>query len=292
MSTGLGRGLGSLIPKKINRTASVKNDVALSNTVDEKDKILHIKVKDLEVNPMQPRRQFIDSKIDELVESIRMYGVIQPLIVSKAGDGYELIAGERRLRAAKIAKMEKIPVIIRDVDKQEKLEVALIENIQRENLNPMDLAMAYRQLIDEFGLKQEEVAKRVGRSRPVITNALRLFSLPEEVRLALIEGKIVEGHALLIVGLDTEEKQMTLFRKILHNKLSVGRASRDVRRMGGTKEARIKINYADKDKEFILREFFGSKAEIRRRGVGGQIIIDFYSNSELDQMVDKIRKKG
>ena len=168
-----------------------------------------------------------------------------------------------------------MPVIVRDADEQEKLELALIENIQRENLNAIELAKAYRQLIDEFNLSQEEMAKRVSKARPSITNTLRLLSLPDEIQVAIIEGKITEGHAKYLMGLEDEDKQMMIFRKILHNNLTITDTSKEVRRIGGTKAARIKINYADKDKEFALREYFGTRAEIKRKGKGGQIIIFF-----------------
>lgn len=292
MSNGLGRGLSSLIPKKINKTAINKSDVADGVVSDvDKDRILQVEADKIAINPMQPRKQFSDYHMDELVNSVKEYGIIQPLIVSVSSDGdYELIAGERRLRASKIAGLEKVPVIVRDVNSQEKLEVALIENIQRKDLNSIELAGAYRKLTDEFDLTQEEVADRVGKSRSVITNTLRMLNLPEEIQLALIGGKITEGHAKYLVGIDTEAKQMNLFRKIVHNSLSVSDTDKESKRMGGTKAARIKINYADKDKEFALREFFGAKAEIKRKGRGGQIIIDFYSDEELEEMINKVRK--
>lgn len=290
MSNGLGRGLSSLIPKKINKTTD-RDDVAAGVASGaDKDKILQVDLENITINPMQPRRQFSDHQMDELAESIREYGIIQPLIANVSSDGaYELIAGERRLRAAKIIGLDKVPVIVRDAGKQEKLEVALIENIQRENLNSIELAKAYSKLIDEFNLTQEDVAKRVGKSRPVVANTLRMLNLPGEIQLALISGKITEGHAVYLLGLDTEAKQMNLFRKITRNDLSVSDTNKESKRMGGTKAARIKINYADKDKEFALREFFSARVEIKRKGKGGQIIIDFFSDEELEEMVEKVR---
>ncbi|MEA3463960.1 MAG: ParB/RepB/Spo0J family partition protein [Patescibacteria group bacterium] len=290
MSNGLGRGLSSLIPKKINKTTD-RDDVAAGVASGaDKDKILQVDLENITINPMQPRRQFSDHQMDELAESIREYGIIQPLIANVSSDGaYELIAGERRLRAAKIIGLDKVPVIVRDAGKQEKLEVALIENIQRENLNSIELAKAYSKLIDEFNLTQEDVAKRVGKSRPVVANTLRMLNLPGEIQLALISGKITEGHAVYLLGLDTEAKQMNLFRKITRNDLSVSDTNKESKRMGGTKAARIKINYTDKDKEFALREFFSARVEIKRKGKGGQIIIDFFSDEELEEMVEKVR---
>jgi ParB family chromosome partitioning protein len=301
MSNGLGRGLSSLIPPKVKKEAAMSNGEAVVNvsSKEDKDKVLQIDLDKINFNPMQPRKRFTDYRMEELMESIRRYGIIQPLIVSRvdgnlpsaeASEGkFELIAGERRLRAAKALNLEKVPVIVRDTSEQDKLEVALVENLQREDLNPVETALAYRKLIDEFNLSQEEVAKRVGRSRPSVSNTLRVLNLPEEIQLALIEGRITEGHAKILTGLESEEKQMVLFRKMLNTGMSVNDATQEARRMGGTKQARVKINYADKDKEFAFREFFKSKVEIKRKGKGGQIIIDFYSDEELEEMTKKIK---
>jgi ParB family chromosome partitioning protein len=291
MSNGLGRGLSSLIPQKVNKEAETSSGEAVVDVLskDDKGKVLQIEPDKISINPMQPRKSFAGHQMDELVESIKRYGIIQPLIVNQKDGEFELIAGERRLRAAKIIGLEKVPVIIRDTGSQEKLEVALIENLQREDLNPIETALAYRKLIDEFNLSQEEVAKRVGKSRPSVTNTLRILNLPEEIQNALIEGKISEGHAKILVGLDGETKQMALFRKILNAGISVDDAMLEARRMGGTKQARVKINYADKDKEFAFREYFGTKVEIKRRRKGGQIIIDFYSDEELGEMTEKVK---
>lgn len=293
MSNGLGRGLSSLIPQKVNKETITASGEAVINVLskDDKNKILQISPEKIRVNPHQPRSRFADHQMDELADSIRQYGVIQPLIVSQTGGEYELIAGERRLRAAKIIGLEKIPIIIRDAGAQEKLEVALIENLQRENLNSVETALAYRKLIDEFNLIQEDVAKRVGKSRSSIANTLRILNLPEEIKLALMEGRITEGHAKLLIGFDTEVKQLALFRKILHTDMPINEAMQEARRMGGTKQARVKINYADKDKEFAFRQFFGTKVEIKRSGKGGQVIIDFFSDEELNEMANKLENK-
>lgn len=286
-NSGLGRGLGSLIPDK--KSKKEPEHIGSMLRVNDKNKILEVELEKIKVNPMQPRKKFTDTQLDELVDSIKEYGVIQPLVVSREGGDYELIAGERRFRASEKAGLKKVPVIVREVDDQEKLEVAIIENVQRENLNPIDLATAYRKMTDKFGMSQEEVAKKVGKSRPAVANTLRFLKLPEEIQLALIDGKISEGHGKYLAGIESEDKQMTLFRKIVRNQLSVADTSRVVRKLGGTKEARIKINYKDKDKEFALREFFGSKAEIRRKKKGGQITIDFFSDEELDEIIKKVK---
>lgn len=292
MSNSLGRGLSSLIPQKVNKVATTSAGDAVINVVSEADKgkVLQLEPGQIALNPMQPRKNFNEHQLNELVESIKQYGIIQPLIVTqKDSQQYELIAGERRLRAAKSLGLLTVPAIIRQADEQEKLELALVENLQREDLNAIETAVAYRQLIDEFNLSQDELALRVGRSRPVITNTLRFLNLPEEIQGALIEGKITEGHAKIITGLESEIQQLALYRKILLNKMNVEESLKETRNMGGTKQARIKINYADKDKEFAFRQFFGTKAEVKRKGRGGQVIIYFYSDEELGEMVNKIK---
>ncbi len=291
MANGLGRGLSSLIPQKVNKGGEASGEAVVDLTSDaDKDKILKVAPDKIKVNPLQPRHEFNDAKLDELVESVREYGIIQPMIVTAVGGNYELIAGERRLRAAKRLKLKTVPVIVREAGEQEKLEVSLIENLQRQDLNAIETALAYRKLVDEFNLTQEVVAKRVGISRSGVTNTLRLLNLPEDLQAALIEGRISEGHAKLIAGLDDEDRQMSLYHKIVQKKLSVHAAVNEARKMGGTKKARIKINYGDKDKEFALREFFGTKVEIKRKGRGGQILIDFYSDEELNEMIGKVKK--
>lgn len=285
-TNGLGRGLSSLIPPKTSATIKASPLIVGEN----KDKVLHLELAQIKVNPFQPRKHFGDGDLEELINSIKEFGIVQPLIVSQTKDGFELIAGERRLRAATKLGLPNVPVIVRDANEQEKLEIALIENIQREQLNPIDTAAGYRRLMDEFNLTQEEVAKKVSKSRPAIANTLRLLNLPDEIQAALVEGKITEGHAKYLLGIEGGEKQLNLFRKILHNNLTVKDTNTEARRMGGTKAARIQINYADKDKEFAFRQFFGTKVEIRRKGKGGQIIIEFFSEDELIGLVNKVKK--
>ncbi|MDP2737095.1 MAG: ParB/RepB/Spo0J family partition protein [bacterium] len=291
MANSLGRGLSSLIPQKVNKVATTSSGDAVVNvtSMDDKGRVLELNPEQIALNPMQPRKNFNEHQLNELVESIKQYGIIQPLIVTQKNGRYELIAGERRLRAAKVLGLASVPAIVREADEQQKLELALVENIQREDLNSIETAIAYRKLIDEFNLSQDELAARVSRSRPVITNTLRFLNLPEEIQNALIEGKITEGHAKVIVGLETEAQQFALFKKILLNKMSVDQSLKETRIMGGTKQARIKINYADKDKEFAFRQFFGTKAEVKRKGKGGEIIIYFFSDEELGEIVQKIK---
>lgn len=291
MSNSLGRGLSSLIPQKVRKAATTSaGDAVIDITsAGDKGKVLELNPNEVALNPMQPRKNFNEHQLNELVESIRQYGIIQPLIVTQKNGKFELIAGERRLRAAKILGLAAVPAIVRQADEQQKLELALVENLQREDLNSIETAIAYRKLIDEFNLSQEELAVKVGRSRPVITNTLRFLNLPGEIQEALIQGKITEGHAKVIVGLESEAQQFALYKKILLNKMSVDDSLKETRAMGGTKQARIKINYADKDKEFAFRQFFGTKAEVKRKGKGGEIIIYFFSDEELGEIVAKIK---
>ena len=289
---GLGRGLGSLIPKKVNKVIEAVSGESIVNVTSDEDilRLLQLCPKAIRVNPYQPRKKFRQEQLEELMESIQRHGIIQPLVVSRLDDGeYELIAGERRLRASQNLGLEKVPVVVRDADSQQKLELALIENIQRENLNPVETAIAYRKLLDEFGINQEELARRVGKSRPVVSNSLRLLNLPNDIQDGLIEERISEGHARLIAGLDTEDKQLQLYRQVLNNGLSVSATGEETRRMGGTKESRIKINYKDKEREFFLRDYFSAKVNIMRnsRG-GGRVNIEFMDDEDLDRMIKKM----
>ena len=287
MAQGLGRGLGSLIPQK--RKEFDSEDNYSPQILDEKDRVIKVDPEKIIPNPYQPRKDFSQDSIDELVQSIKEHGIIQPLIVSREADHYELIAGERRLRASKQAGLLEVPVIVRDIDKQKKLEVALIENVQRQDLNPLETALAYQRLIDEFNITQTDLSKRIGKPRSSVANTLRLLNLPTEIREALYKGQITEAHAKYLLGLDSEAKQLSIFKKIIHNNLSVRDTNKEVRRIGGTKSAKIPINYADKDKEESLRQTLGTKVEIVRKGVGGSIVIDFYSDGELDQIIEKIQ---
>jgi ParB family chromosome partitioning protein len=289
---GLGRGLSSLIPQKINKKetepSSKENSVNISDN-NNGEGVFEINPEKIKINPMQPRHDFDDNSLDELVDSIKEYGLIQPLVLTEKKGQYELIAGERRLRACKKIGLKKVPVVIKKADEQEKLGMALVENIQRQDLNSIETALAYKKLIKEFGLTSEEVAKKVGKARASVSNTLRMLNLPGEIQDAMKEGRIGEGHAKYLLGIENPTKQMMLFRKILNNNLSVNDVSKEARRLGGTRQAKIKINYKDKDKEFAFREFFGTKVEIKRGRKGGQIVIDFFSDDELEGFVSKLK---
>lgn len=282
MSNGLGRGLGSLIPQKNDPVITPPS----SSTIE--GEVMRVSPDVIIANPRQPRNNFSDAELNELVQSVREYGIIQPLVVTKTAGGYELIAGERRLRAARLVGLKEVPIVVREADDQEKLEIALIENIQREDLNAVELALGYKKLAEEFNLNQDQLAKKLGKSRPVVTNTLRILQLPQAIQDALINGEITEGHAKILVGLDSEQKQFELFNRIKTRHLNVDTTLLEARRMGGTKQARIQINYADKDKEMLLRQFFGAKSEIKRIRKGGEVVVHFTSEEELDGIIKKI----
>lgn len=281
MSQALGRGLSSLIPQKNNRL-NIESGVS----DDDKKRITEIDPNLIVFNPYQPRRQFKPEQLHELADTIRQYGLIQPLVVTlNKNNKYELIAGERRLRASIMIGLKKVPVILREATNKEKLELALIENIQRAELNAIETALAYRQLIDEFGFNQEELAKKIGRSRPAITNALRLLNLPKRLREAVIKGDLSEGHAIVIAGLDSEEKQLALFKKITTEKLTVSGTTKEVRKAGNNK-ARVKFNPQDQVREVKIKERFNLKSEIiRNRFGGGKVILWFENEEGLDRLI-------
>lgn len=294
MPQGLGRGLGSLIPKKTVTYGQNPFKPAVSDeetvVLSDGDRILRINPEKIVINPQQPRTHFSETALNDLAESIKQHGIIQPLIVTKKGDKYELIAGERRWRSAKLIGLKEVPVIVREEQEQKKLELALIENLQRENLNPLETARAYKRLIDEFNITQEEAAKKVGKARSSVANALRLLTLPIAVQEALASGKISEAHAKYLLGLENEAKQLNMLKKILRQNLTVAETDKEIKRLTGSKETKEK-DYFDRAQENELGEFLGTKVELKRQGRGGKIVIDFYSEEELIAILKKINKQ-
>lgn len=292
MAQGLGRGLGSLIPKKTLTYGKnpFQSDVDESEVlvVNDGDRILKVNPDRISINPQQPRTHFNDIALNDLAESIKQHGIISPLIVTKKGNDFELIAGERRLRASKLLGLNEVPIIVRAEQEQKKLEIALIENLQREDLNPLETARAYKRLIDEFNITQEEAAKKVGKARSSVANALRLLALPLEVQEALASGKISEAHAKYLLGIEGEAKQINLLRKILRQNMTVADTDREIKRLGGTKAAKQK-DYLDKAREEELSQYLGTKVELKRQGRGGKLVIDFYSEEELGELIRKIK---
>jgi ParB family chromosome partitioning protein len=297
MAQGLGRGLGSLIPKKTvtygqDQFAGENQDNYTSKTevVYDNDRILKISPNKIDFNPFQPRTYFSEAALNDLAQSIKEHGILQPLVVTKKeGDRYELIAGERRLRSSKIIGLETVPVIVREEKNQKKLEFALIENLQRENLNPLETAKAYKRLMTEFDLTQEEVAKKVGKARSSVANGIRLLSLPSEAQNALAAGNISEAHAKQLLALEDETKQLVMLKKILRHNLTVADTDREIKRINGKDRGQYK-DEVDKELEESLSQVLSTKVEIKRRGRGGQLIIDFYSEEELKSILTKIKK--
>ena len=311
---GLGRGLSSLIPQKkinsqknniddieekdnsknpfsLNRNDSNKRQEVENNIASDNAGILEIDIEKIVANPYQPRLEFDKEKLQELSDSIKIHGIIQPLVVTKKGDNFELIAGERRLQASKLAGLKKIPVIVKEIKNKEKLELAIVENIQRHNLNPIEEAKAYKQLIDEFKMKQDEVAKKMGKSRSVVANKLRLLTLPIEAIKALNEGKITEGHAKAILSLKNKEKQRGFLDLIIKNQLTVRQSEDKIKTITVKSHKRImkKVDPEIREIEEKFSLVLGTNVKVKKSGgKGGKIIIDYYSPEELNNLVDKL----
>ena len=274
----LGRGLGALLSAE--QTAFGEES-------------LEISVNSIEPSSMQPRTRFDESKLQELAKSITANGVVQPLLVRKKGTGYELIAGERRLRAAQLAGLSHVPVVVRQVPDEKVLELALIENIQREDLNPIEEAHAYRKLIDTIGITQESLADRIGRDRSYITNYLRLLRLPTDIQRLIEDGKLSTGHARALLGTSDNDIQRRIARKIIERGLSVRETERIVRELddgsGSTKQRRTKATVQDPNvraAETRLRRFLGTQVRIvqKENGEAGRIEIEFYNAGDLERL--------
>jgi ParB family chromosome partitioning protein len=268
-SFGLGRGLDALIPRATDAPAA------------------HVPIDMVRRNPHQPRNAFDEEGLTELAASIATHGVIQPIVVRGSADGgYELVAGERRLRAARMAGLTQIPAVIRDSTSNELLELALVENVQRADLNPIEEASAYRELIDSFGFTHEAVASRVGKSRVAISNALRLLDLAPETREAIISGRISEGHGRALAALTIPELQRAVLQVVLERQLSVRQTEELVRRTrdSGSAPGRRVLSEDLADLEAQLRGILATKVGIVRTRKGGRVVIDFYSDEELDRI--------
>ncbi len=299
---GLGRGLASLIPPKklgSESAASASSSPAVKPAVLPQATASHpetpvtheIPIGSIVPNPHQPRLHFDETKLAELAESIKVHGILQPLIVTKNESGYELIAGERRLQAAKRAGLATVPVVVKDVgDNQVKLELAIIENIQRHDLNPIEEAKAYLRLAEEFNLPQEEVAKKMGKSRSTVANTLRLLTLPVEIQRAVIEGKLSEGHAKALLAIDNPEKQRALFELIIKEELTVRETEEKARAVSVRSHVRTSREASPEmvAKEEWLTEQLGTKVKIQSKGKGGKILIEYYSSEELNTILGRM----
>jgi len=272
----LGRGLDALIPD-------------LSTEPEGPGDFFQCDIGKIRPNRFQPRRNFSDTELEELSRSIAEQGVIQPLLVRRDGDRFELIAGERRLRAAKMARLAQVPVLVKTVGDTELLALSIIENIQRADLNPVEEAEAYHRLMDEFGLTQEQVAGRVGKSRPAVANFLRLLGLPEPIKASIVSGELSMGHARALLGAETASRQMAAWRKVVKNGLSVRETEALVRRL--KKEARAPQPARPPSDPYFsdladrLSRRFGTRVKIQRRGKKGRLEIEFYSDDDLDRLL-------
>ena len=252
-----------------------------------------MKINMVEPNRDQPRKKFEEDALLELADSIKQFGVLQPLLVRKRKDYYEIIAGERRWRAAKMAGVKEVPVIIKDYTEQEIVEIGLIENIQRENLNPIEEAMAFKKLLEEFNLKQDEVAERVSKSRTAVTNSMRLLKLDERVQKMIVDDMISTGHARALLAIDDKEQQYDLANKIFDEKLSVRETEKLVKEIKNPKKPKMKKKVENEfvytDLENRMKEVMGTKVNISSKGNGkGKIEIEYYSDEELERMFEMI----
>lgn len=292
---GLGKGLDSLIPDN-KQTRTVKSDDSIIKGESKSGEQM-MKINDVEPNREQPRKKFEEDALLELSDSIKQFGVIQPLIVQKRKDYYEIIAGERRWRAAKMAGLKEVPVIVKEYTEQEIVEISLIENIQRENLNPIEEAMAFKKLLQEFNLKQDEVAERVSKSRTAVTNSMRLLKLDDRVQQMIVDDMISTGHARALLAIDEKEQQFELANRVFDEKLSVRETEKLVKDL---KNPKIKKEKKKIEYEFIyddlankMKEVMGTKVSISSKGNGkGKIEIEYYSDIELERVFDMIMSIG
>ena len=303
---GLGRGLDALIPNKAGGPSKETAKRTRSTVKKEKTEAQEkpaaerlVKISSVEPNLNQPRRHFDEDALMELSESIKQYGVLQPLLVSDKKDYFEIIAGERRWRAAKMAGLKEVPVVVKEFTDQEIVEISLIENIQREDLNPVEEAMAYKRLIDEFHLKQDEIAERVGKSRTAVTNAMRLLKLSEKVQQMLIDEMITAGHARAILSIADKEKQESIAMKVFDEKLSVRETEALVKRMLEPPKTAKKSKFSSAEDaiyeslEEKMKSIMGTRVQIhRKKNDKGKIEIEYYSKDELERIIDLFESIG
>lgn len=306
--TGLGKGLGAFfgdevteesrsgVPESQGNPDAVDQKISDKAEAEEAGRELYIKLSLIEPNREQPRKDFNEEMLQELADSIKQYGVLQPLLVKKKGEYYEIIAGERRWRAAKLAGLKEVPVVVREYSKQESMEIALIENVQREDLNPIEEALAYQQLMNEFGLKQDEIAARVSKSRVTITNSMRLLKLDARVQEMLMKGELSNGHARAILAVEDHEEQFLIAQKVVKERLSVREIEKLVKLLGKEPKKKKEAEPEDKSLEVIfqdlenrMKSIMGTKVSINKKDKNkGRIEIEYYSAAELERIVDLI----
>ncbi len=291
---GLGKGLDSLIPVSAQKVSSGSKT---SGNKEEKGMETIVKITMVEPNREQPRKKFDEDALQELADSIKQYGVISPILVQDRKTYYEIVAGERRWRAAKLAGLKEVPVIIKNFTEQEIVEISLIENIQREDLNPIEEAQAYKKLLTEFNLKQDEVAERVSKSRTAVTNSMRLLKLCDEVQQMIIDDMISTGHARALISIEDPEEQYMIAQKVFDEKLSVRDVEKLVKNLGKPEKPK-KENVQDKSLEIIyqdteekLKQALGTKVSISSKGNGaGKVEIEFYNHDDLERIIEMITR--
>ncbi|MEK5393966.1 ParB/RepB/Spo0J family partition protein [Margalitia sp. FSL K6-0131] len=276
MAKGLGKGINALFAN-----VNVEND----------DAVQEVKLKELRPNPYQPRKIFQPEAIDELKESILQHGILQPIIVRKSIKGYEIVVGERRYRAAKEAKLDKVPVVVRDLDEQQMMELAVLENLQREDLTPIEEATAYHTLMERLNLTQEQLAKRLGKSRPHIANHLRLLVLPKKIQDLISNGEISMGHGRALLGLKNKDKLHAVVEEVIKNGLNVRQLEKLVQQINEnvsreTKKPKAEKNIFIREQETFLRERFGTTVTIKQSKKKGKIEIEFFSQDDLQRILD------
>ena len=296
---GLGKGLDSLITNKVN---TAKTTTATTKPAVKKDeKVVEgilVNINKVEPNREQPRKNFDEDALEELAESIKQFGLLQPILVQDRKTYYEIIAGERRWRAAKKAGLKEVPVIIKNLSEQEIVEISLIENIQRENLNPIEEAQAYKRLLTEFNLKQDEVAERVAKSRTAVTNSMRLLKLCDDVQQMVIEGMISTGHARALISIEDPEQQYNIAQQIFDEKLSVRDVEKLVKNLNKPAKVSSKKETIDKSLEAVyqdieenLKQKLSTKVSITSKGNGaGKLEIEFYSHDDLERLMDLLSR--
>lgn len=295
LKRGLGKGLDSLIPTNVMMESEVKHATVstASSAEEEKDGTLMVKLSKVEPNREQPRKNFDEDSLQELAESLKQFGMLQPILVQNRGDYYEIIAGERRWRAAKIAGLKEVPVIVRELTDQEIVEISLIENIQREDLNPIEEAQAYKRLLTEFHLKQDEVAERVSKSRTAVTNSMRLLKLCDEVQKMVVDDMISTGHARALISIEDPEEQYLIAQKIFDEKLSVREVEKLVKDLHKPpkppKEENKTLQAIYQEISERLKQSLSTKVSVSAKQNGaGKIEIEFYNHEDLERLLEQI----
>ena len=291
---GLGRGLSDLLQvvEIDSAKASAKDEAAPVET--QAGCVMYVDINDIKPNENQPRKVFDEAKIEELANSISSYGLIQPIILRKAEKGFEIVAGERRWRAARKANLSKVPCIMKELSDEENMVISIIENMQREDLNPIEEAEALSQMIQRFGFSQEEVAKSVGKSRSYVTNSLRLLKLPKKIMDFVQSGQISSGHAKMLIGVEDEKKQMLLAEKVVKEEISVREIEKLVKDVANPKKKpekkakRPEISAIEDE----LKQILGTKVNIKQSGRKGKLEIEYYNREELERLIDILKNVG